>query len=207
MLRAAERLIADIGLSAVTAKAVQQAAGQANRSAVAYHFGSLDGLIDELIASRMGPADVLRTRMLDELESAEAPITAADAVAALIRPLAAQSVYRDGSRYAGFLVQALFDPKLSHLVAMHVGVGSYRRVHRLLMGLSPVPAPLDRWRVDALVTFALTTLAAHEARAAGPAERDRAVADLTAVGAAMITAPPAPPAPPGPATETDRGSR
>lgn len=205
MIVAAERLIADTGLSAVTAKAVQQAAGQANRSAVAYHFGSLDGLIEQLIASRMGPVDARRTRMLGAEEHADAPVTAAAAVDALIRPLAEQTVYRDGSRYAGFLVQTLFDPKLAHMVATHLHAGSYRRVHRMLADLCPAPAPLDRWRVDAVVKFAMTALAAHEARAMTPSERDAAVADLIAVGAAMITAPPTPPPLPEPAADPDRG--
>lgn len=192
MIAAAERLIADTGLSAVTAKAVQQAAEQANRSAVAYHFGSLDGLIEELIALRMGPVDARRAEMLDLLAAADGPVTAAAAVDALIRPLAEQTVYRAGSRYAGFLVQTLFDPKLAHMVATHLSAGSYRRVHRLLEDLCPVEAPLDRWRVDAVVKFNMTALAAHEARELPRAETDRALADLIAVGAAMITAPPAP---------------
>ncbi|MCU1639860.1 MAG: taurine dioxygenase [Nocardia sp.] len=50
MIDAAERLIAERGLAAVTLQDVQNAAGQSNRSAAKYHFGSRDGLLDELQA-------------------------------------------------------------------------------------------------------------------------------------------------------------
>src|SRR5699024_1893097 len=147
--------------------AVQQAAGQANRSAVAYHFGSLDGLIEELIALRMGPVDARRAEMLDLLAAADGPVTAAAAVDALIRPLAEQTVYRAGSRYAGFLVQTLFDPKLAHMVATHLSAGSYRRGAPPPEEPCPVAAPLDPSPVGAVGK-------GHQARPAAPPAREPA---------------------------------
>ena len=48
MMRAAEKLFAEKGLQNVTARAIVEAAGQKNESALQYHFGGRDGLIREI---------------------------------------------------------------------------------------------------------------------------------------------------------------
>jgi AcrR family transcriptional regulator len=49
LLDAAERLFAEHGIPGVSDRAIAQAAGQRNHSAVAYHFGGRDGLLAALV--------------------------------------------------------------------------------------------------------------------------------------------------------------
>ena len=69
MVDAAERIVAESGFAAMTASAVQEAAGQGNKSAVQYHFGDRDGLIQAVMDARMAPANKRRMGMLERLES------------------------------------------------------------------------------------------------------------------------------------------
>ncbi len=68
MLEAAERIVAESGFAAMTVSAVQQAAGQGNKSAVQYHFGDRDGLIRAVLDARMAPANRRRMAMLERLD-------------------------------------------------------------------------------------------------------------------------------------------
>ena len=110
MIDAAERLVAEKGLAALTVQAVQDAAGQRNKSAVQYHFGGRDGLVRALLAARMDEPNQERTAMLLDLGSE--PTTArpgrghrgpprrvgARPTAELLGPLPAPSPERPGDR-------------------------------------------------------------------------------------------------------------
>ena len=50
MLDAAERLFAEKGIDATTVSEVHRIAGQSNKSAVHYHFGSREGLVQAVVA-------------------------------------------------------------------------------------------------------------------------------------------------------------
>ncbi|MBF6620409.1 MAG: TetR family transcriptional regulator [Patulibacter sp.] len=60
----AERLFAERGIDAVSLREVSAAAGMRMAGAVAYHFGGKDGLIEAIVAERMGRIDELRRPML-----------------------------------------------------------------------------------------------------------------------------------------------
>jgi AcrR family transcriptional regulator len=70
LLDAAELLFAEDGIQATTVRAIAATAGQANISAVNYHFGSKEGLIRALLARRLVPLVEARLRLLAEAESA-----------------------------------------------------------------------------------------------------------------------------------------
>lgn len=84
---AAERIVAEMGLRALTSNDVQQAAGQSNKSAVAYHFGLREGLVEATIAARMETVSRRRQGLLDELEHSAEPLTIRQAVRVLVEPL------------------------------------------------------------------------------------------------------------------------
>ncbi|MDX2167500.1 MAG: TetR/AcrR family transcriptional regulator [Deltaproteobacteria bacterium] len=69
LLDAAEQLFATQGISAVSLRAINSAAGARNVSAAHYHFGSKDGVVAAVAARRM--AELARNR-LDALERAAA---------------------------------------------------------------------------------------------------------------------------------------
>src|ERR1700759_1035957 len=81
LLDAAERLIAERGFD-VPLRAIAQAAGQRNNSAVNYHFRTRQDLVDAVVARRLLPMELERERMLGELSESDA-----DDVHALMRVL------------------------------------------------------------------------------------------------------------------------
>src|SRR3546814_12416611 len=83
MIEAAERLAAEQGLAAMSLREVQAAAGQRNKSAAQYHFGSPAGLVEAAIANRMGPINEARLAMLDDLDACIEPTPLRDLVAVL----------------------------------------------------------------------------------------------------------------------------
>ena len=68
LIRAAEKLIAEKGLEGVSYREISKAAGQKNNSAVQYHFGDRENLIESILDYRMVPLNQTRCRMLEELE-------------------------------------------------------------------------------------------------------------------------------------------
>lgn len=67
LLTAAERLFATRGMAAVSNRQICEAAGQGNNYAVGYHFGSRDGLLEELLRSYNEPIEEIRARMVNRL--------------------------------------------------------------------------------------------------------------------------------------------
>ncbi len=188
MIEAAEQIIAERGMPTLTLKDVQIAAKQSNKSAAKYHFGSREGLLEALVEVRMSPVDARRQELLDEMERLGAPPTVRQAVGALVRPLAAETLGRPGSRYARFLVQAMFDPALADLIQRHLRAESYRHVHRMLIDLCPAPGEIAAWRADNITMLSMTALAAREGTDRTPAETAAIVADLVDTCAAVLEA-------------------
>lgn len=68
ILDSAERLFAERGIDAVSVRAVLEAAG-VNAALAHYHFGSREGLIAELLRTRVGPLVNEQLQRLDEVEA------------------------------------------------------------------------------------------------------------------------------------------
>lgn len=181
MIDAAERIVAEHGLAALTLRGVQQAAGQSNKSAANYHFGSRDGLIAAILDDRMAPIHVHRRALLDRLDRDHR--SAADnhdghaaarhlraLVEALVVPLARRVLTVPGSTYARFLAQSMVSPELAEMITQQSTMFTVSEVQRRM--------------VDALTTpEAITTAATanHESAHHGPAGHDPAAA-----GAAVV---------------------
>lgn len=166
MLDAAERLAARRGLAALTVRAVQEAAGQRNKSAVQYHFGGRQGLVEALLAARMASASARRTSMLLALGSA--PGTR-ELVEVLVVPLIESVLARRPSYWARFLVQAIGDPQtgLAALAAVDSEAlhAAQSRLEAHLAHLSPA---VRRLRVHSIFGYACVVLAAYEVGALPP---------------------------------------
>jgi len=67
LLNAAERLFGRNGIAGVSLREVAAAAGQRNNSAVHYYFRDKRGLVDALIADRIGNAERQRQILIDRL--------------------------------------------------------------------------------------------------------------------------------------------
>ena len=103
LVSAAERLIAQRGLEAVSLREINAEAGVANASAVQYHFGDRAGLIRAILAKHHPAVEARRHALLDQFDADRAG--RGDALrtlcGALVRPLAAELANADGG--AGYL--------------------------------------------------------------------------------------------------------
>jgi len=95
ILAAAEHLFAERGVAVVSLAEINQAAGQRNSSAIHYHFGSREGLLDAVLARHMTELDLRRGAMLDALEAADA-LTLPNLMRALVSPLAERLDHASG---------------------------------------------------------------------------------------------------------------
>lgn len=152
LIRAAEALMAERGLDAVTFAEITQAAGQRNNSAVPYHFGDRQGLIRAVLAKHTAPIAARRAEMLDELGSRA---TLRDLVAALVRPIVAELEHADGGTdYVQIMALMLSHPELD---AADLGERPVtRRLSRLFADVLPQYPPVvydDRMALVRSVLF------------------------------------------------------
>lgn len=102
ILDAAEALVAERGVEAVSLRAVNSAAG-ANVAAAHYHFGSKDAVLDAVLRRRMQVVSARRDELVAALARDPDPSPRA-AVAALVAPLAEFAATSDAGRvYVRFL--------------------------------------------------------------------------------------------------------
>ncbi len=200
MIDAAERLAAERGLAALTVQAVQDAAGQRNKSAVQYHFGGRQGLVNALVATRMAPTNERRTSML--LALAAEPSTR-ELVEVLVVPLVDAVLGRTPSYWARFLVQAIGDPGTG-LAAMEAVDDEPLQITqaRLAARLDHLPEGTRTLRVQSAFAYACVVLAAHEVGAL-PADLDGEALTSEIVDACcgLINAPTSNPLTPSPTTK------
>lgn len=167
MIDAAERLTAERGLAALTVQAVQEAAGQRNKSAVQYHFGGRQGLVDAVVATRMAPATERRTSMLLALGEGA---TTRELVEVLVAPLVESVLSRQPSYWARFLVQAIGDPTTGLAAIAAADDRALRAAQSRLEGhLVHLPQAVRTLRVQSIFGYACVVLAAFEVGAL-PAE-------------------------------------
>lgn len=201
LILTAERLCAERGIANVSARQIAAAAGQRNTSAVGYHFGSRDGLIDAVFDYRMARIDQHRRAMLAELDREAARGAAADladVVATVVEPLAASIGHNDGtSWYARFLQQAVVAGGIEVLAPGRAAVthGLRDALGRLSDLLRQLPEPIRAERVRRSFQMATSELAVHERTlASGTAALATSafVADLIDSVVAVLAAPVSP---------------
>src|ERR1700759_4323537 len=83
----AERLIAMNGVEGVTLSEIQTAAGQANASVIAYHFGSQAGLVRAVLEFRYRKVNARRAELLREARERGVSDDPREAVWIIVRPL------------------------------------------------------------------------------------------------------------------------
>lgn len=83
----AERLFAEQGIGGTSLRSIMEAA-DVNAAAIAYHFGSKEDLIREILKRRLGPINDERLKRLDQLEaqSRNRPLSASQILEAFLEP-------------------------------------------------------------------------------------------------------------------------
>jgi len=102
LLVEAERLFAEVGIWQAATAEIVAAAGQRNSSALTYHFGSRQGVLDALLASHGNPIDAHRGKLLAGL--GEDP-DMRSLVDALVRPMTAVLENPRGRCYVRIVAQ------------------------------------------------------------------------------------------------------
>ncbi len=162
---AAECMFAARGLDGVSMRQISAAAGNANHSAVQYHFGSKDELIEAIFEYRLPALDERRRMLIARLR----PSDVRSWVECYVLPILEQGE-QDGSHYLGF-VAVLQQSDERHLferipAAYLESTSTFRDAIGEL--LSHIPEPLRIHRVRQAMAFSIHAAADRErAQASG----------------------------------------
>ncbi|MFG3340969.1 TetR/AcrR family transcriptional regulator [Glycomyces sp. NPDC048151] len=114
LLDAAERLFAEHGLE-VSARKVSEAAGQGNNTAVAYHFGSKEGLVKAVIQRHSAEVERRRQAAVERVGDSD---DFRDWIGCLVRPMTDHlAALGNPTWYARFREQAATDPGFRELLS------------------------------------------------------------------------------------------
>jgi AcrR family transcriptional regulator len=190
ILRAAERLFADQGFG-VSLREIGAAAGQRNHSAVQYHFGTKERLVEALFAYRMGPINRRRLELVERLSTAGHEKDLAALADALVRPLAEQVLANRGtSSYARFMARLMLSGFEPEPLGEDYTEG-VTAVGRLLNAAAP---ELTQERFSLVYLQMAAGLASVEQRCDNPdfgaEQAARAVAEVQTGITALLSAPP-----------------
>lgn len=162
LLAAAETLMGERGINGVTLREIHTLAGQANASAITYHFGSKDGLLRALVLEHQEKIDAERAKMIDELIRTGAERDPRSVVWVVVRPLA--NTVRAGSRYAAFLARLSEDPEVRtrYWPPQHEPTWGSDEIQQLITASIPhLPERVQRSRSFQMTNSVLNLLGEH----------------------------------------------
>lgn len=198
LLESAERLFAERGIDAVSLREINRAAGQRNSSALHYHFGSRDALIEAIFERRMTAINTRRGAMIDEALAGGREKDLRTLQACNVWPLAEQLRDRSGRNfYCRFLAEVQRSPSVE-LRPMVRGKydSALHRLFDLTVPLLPhLPETILRQRLAALRATVIFGVADIEQvmmarRGAGREfDLDRAVENLIDMATGALSAP------------------
>jgi AcrR family transcriptional regulator len=160
LLDAAAVLMDQRGVDNVTTQDINQASGHKNRSAVQYHFGSRDAVIQAVMSQHMEPIDAERNMLLDHLESTGTRLTPRSALEVVVLPLARQLRSPEGRRYLRLGAQLINHPRFVRDAgdAVMVNTSVSRCVRYILPVLSHLPPPIAAERTSQVIGFVVRAL-------------------------------------------------
>lgn len=196
LLLTAERLYAERGLDGVSLREIAREAEQKNNSALHYHFGSKEALLDAIVRLRMREVDTLRNDYLDECE-VQGRTDLRAVVEALVKPLAHGLLSARPNHYNRFLAAAQIHPDIDLTAhASEEAQRGFRRVYaKLERALPQLPPAVLRQRYltgIALITFSLADFERIKARKVRESRRfdmSRAIENLIDMIAGALAAP------------------
>lgn len=191
MISAAEKLVAEKGLAAMSLRAVQEAAGQRNKSAAQYHFGTRAKLVEAVVNARMAP---INERRIDMIFACDGSIPLRQLVEIFVVPVVESVLESTPSYWARFVLQGALDPTLRDVVVDNVEGEAYRTLsRRMRQQLDHLPEELALRRFDHIVGMVFMNLAALEQRRAAGMQASISdaliVGDLIDVCVAVLQAP------------------
>jgi AcrR family transcriptional regulator len=195
LLRAGERLYAQQSIDGVRVREINQFAGQRNSSALHYHFGSREGLLEEILNRHRSPIEARRAAMLDALEDEGRTDDLRALVETIVFPFAAELATESGRDYLRILPQVIGRRGLP-LGAIPDSFGpegirrTLRYAHRCLPEL---PASLREERLNVAMEFVTNAIArrAHDIDLGSPFRfpEEQYIANIVDMAVGAITAP------------------
>ena len=169
ILLAAERLLAEYGMHGASLRQISEAAGQKNPSAIHYHFGSREQLIEAVFIHRMEGINPKRVAWLERLKQQDKLQSIRDLVCVMVWPLAEEIHPReDGNFYVQFLVRANREQLLTIEIApIQLLTGWLDALKYLKENLSFLPEPIATARLRTASEQCLYGLAEIEAEKLG----------------------------------------
>lgn len=177
LVAATERLVAERGIE-VPLRDIAAAAGQRNHSAVQYHFGTREGLLEAVLRERMVPLGARMLERLADLEAVGAEPDLADLLAVIVEPLATVPYELGSTHYARFLEQVRTHPVLAQTSLLELeNWAAVRLVLSRLGRRLELPVDVRRRRLRSMATVMFALLADRE-RDPGQAATVAEVVDL-----------------------------
>jgi len=164
LLRAGERLFAEQGIHQVRLREINALAGQRNSSALHYHFGSREGLVEAILSRHQTAMDADLRPAFDELIAQDGTPPIRAVVALWTHALGGQLQERSGRDFLRILPQVLdqVNPAVRRGGSLTRSSQSARTIALLDAGLAHLPTPVRRERLVAY-TLILTSLFADRA--------------------------------------------
>lgn len=153
LLMAAEHLFARAGVQGTRVRDLNALANQRNSSALHYHFGSRDGLLQAITRRHSGPVDSERGQLLAALPE---PAELRDLVSVILTPLAEELSHPSGRDYLRIVPQNVDASEVPPAILQAFG--------RAEKALSWLPPTVCRERLGSMFLAASTLLAARAAR-------------------------------------------
>jgi AcrR family transcriptional regulator len=161
----AERMFAERGIEGASLRAIGEAAGQRNKTAVQYHFGDRAALVAAIYAYRSERLDARRAVLLEALAERREPDSPKNLLHILLQPHV-ESIIDTDDYFLPFLARLVIDlGTIAHPGS--VGAAPFMSAHhelrdRIRRANRDVPDDVFDLRYDLLLTFAISALATHK---------------------------------------------
>jgi AcrR family transcriptional regulator len=161
LLRAGERLFAREGIHRVRLREINDLAGQRNPSAVHYHFGTREGLVEAILTSHQASIEAAMDAGLDALEARGEPPSLRAIVATVVHPLMGELDGESGRDFLRILPQVIPDlsANLRRGVAEPATPQSRRVLELLRRHWGDLPEAVQRERQIAYILMLTAMLA------------------------------------------------
>ena len=183
ILDTAEKLFANNGFTGTSLRAIIKEAG-VNTASVHYHFGSKEGLIEEVLRRRAAPLNEKRLERLDAIESqhASGPLPVEGVIEAFLVP-AIQRIQAGGELLPRLFGRAIAEPDESLRAIVHdIFEIVFERFLKAFARALPDLAPEEvRWRVHFMIgamVFTVTVPAMHGSDKASAEDPNRMIQRL-----------------------------
>jgi len=196
LILAAEKMIAIHGLSGVSLRQINEAAGHKNSGATHYHFGSREGLIQAVLNYRVAAIAARRDALVERLKQQQAELDIRGLISALAHPLVEELQPRPEGNYFLRFSERIRRERNEFQVDYSFPVQSWRFAQQeLLSRLAHLPPALAALRVQMVLDHIISGLAGIEAKLGNgpwPPETRIAIETLIDFVAAGVNSPVAP---------------